>query len=245
MTNAFSSASGHPVEFQHPDTSAQEALLNPRTASDRTKKALVEAAIAVFGEKGYAASSTREIAKEASANIAAISYHFGGKEGLRDACAVYVVGMMHRAWVSRLTQITESMPNLTPDQAAEQLETMIELMASFVLLDNKARLIVRFMMRELAAPSSAMDEIYAHVMAPAHSMACTLWATASGWDADEERTKLEVLSIVSQLFYFRMAQDVILRRLDWDRITEPEARKMIDTFKFNLRAAVAKAREEG
>ena len=35
-----------------------------------------------FGEKGFAATSIREIAALAGSNIASISYHFGGKEGL-------------------------------------------------------------------------------------------------------------------------------------------------------------------
>ncbi|MBZ6075451.1 TetR/AcrR family transcriptional regulator [Microvirga puerhi] len=51
-------------------------------AADRTRQALLDAAIAVFSEKGYEGASVREITREAHANQAAITYHFGGKEGL-------------------------------------------------------------------------------------------------------------------------------------------------------------------
>ena len=48
------------------------------------------AGIRLFGAKGFEATSTREIASAANANIASIAYHFGGKEGLRLACAEMV-----------------------------------------------------------------------------------------------------------------------------------------------------------
>ena len=46
----------------------------------RTK--LLNAALKLFAEKGFAKTSTREIALAAEANIAAISYYFGDKAGL-------------------------------------------------------------------------------------------------------------------------------------------------------------------
>jgi AcrR family transcriptional regulator len=43
---------------------------------------LLHAALALFAAKGFAKTSTREIAQAAGANIAAISYYFGDKAGL-------------------------------------------------------------------------------------------------------------------------------------------------------------------
>jgi AcrR family transcriptional regulator len=50
--------------------------------SEATRKALIEAATAVFADKGYERGSVRLITQRAKANQAAIAYHFGGKEGL-------------------------------------------------------------------------------------------------------------------------------------------------------------------
>jgi AcrR family transcriptional regulator len=50
--------------------------------ADLTRDNLIEAAIAVFSTKGFEGGSVREITQAASANQAAINYHFGGKEGL-------------------------------------------------------------------------------------------------------------------------------------------------------------------
>jgi TetR/AcrR family transcriptional regulator, regulator of cefoperazone and chloramphenicol sensitivity len=55
------------------------------TATDKGERArtrlLLEAA-RIFSEKGYAKASTREICAAAGLNVAAIHYHFGGKDGL-------------------------------------------------------------------------------------------------------------------------------------------------------------------
>ncbi len=50
-----------------------------------TRLKLIETATSLFAKKGFAAVSVRELARAAGANVAAISYHFGGKEGLYQA----------------------------------------------------------------------------------------------------------------------------------------------------------------
>lgn len=47
-----------------------------------TQDCLLDAAEALFVEKGYAATSLRSIATRAEANLAATHYHFGSKQGL-------------------------------------------------------------------------------------------------------------------------------------------------------------------
>ena len=47
-----------------------------------TRERLLKAATDVFVERGYAAATVREICRRASANVAAVNYHFGSKERL-------------------------------------------------------------------------------------------------------------------------------------------------------------------
>lgn len=47
-----------------------------------TKERLLTAAIKIFAEKGFMASTVREICHEADVNVAAVNYHFGDKEQL-------------------------------------------------------------------------------------------------------------------------------------------------------------------
>ena len=53
--------------------------------ADRTRRALLEAALREFADKGLAGARTSEIAERAGVNKQLISYYFGGKQGLYDA----------------------------------------------------------------------------------------------------------------------------------------------------------------
>jgi AcrR family transcriptional regulator len=54
----------------------------PRSDGAEARHRLLHTALRLFAQKGFAKTSTREIAREAEVNISAISYYFGDKEGL-------------------------------------------------------------------------------------------------------------------------------------------------------------------
>ncbi|NLI96759.1 MAG: helix-turn-helix transcriptional regulator, partial [Synergistaceae bacterium] len=58
------------------------SLKGAQDLDDTVKERLLSAAGALFSQKGYDRTSVREIARAAGANAAAVSYYFGGKEGL-------------------------------------------------------------------------------------------------------------------------------------------------------------------
>jgi AcrR family transcriptional regulator len=58
----------------------------PRSDGEQSRERLLQAAMRLFGEQGFSKTSTREIAQAANANVAAISYYFGDKAGLYQAC---------------------------------------------------------------------------------------------------------------------------------------------------------------
>ena len=58
----------------------------PRQDTARTRKSLLTAASDIFAKRGYRDATIAEISERAGTNIAAVNYHFGGKEALyRDA----------------------------------------------------------------------------------------------------------------------------------------------------------------
>jgi AcrR family transcriptional regulator len=66
-----------------------EPALPPRAASRSgrdTRRALLDAATRLFAQRGYDGTSVRDIAEAAGVNLAMVSYHFSGKEGLYAAC---------------------------------------------------------------------------------------------------------------------------------------------------------------
>jgi AcrR family transcriptional regulator len=57
-------------------------MIGKHVSSKGTRTRLLQAAEALFVEHGYEAMSLRQITMQAGANIAAVNYHFGGKEAL-------------------------------------------------------------------------------------------------------------------------------------------------------------------
>lgn len=56
-----------------------------RLEDNNSKKRILNAAVKLFAQKGFDATSTREICKEAGVNLCMISYYFGGKQELYGA----------------------------------------------------------------------------------------------------------------------------------------------------------------
>lgn len=63
-------------------TSSPSTTKPLRSDGQEARNRLLDAALTLFADKGFAKTSTREIAQAAQANIASISYYFGDKNGL-------------------------------------------------------------------------------------------------------------------------------------------------------------------
>jgi AcrR family transcriptional regulator len=208
-------------------------------SAESTRAALIEAGLKLFGEKGYAATSTREIAAAAKANIGSIAYHFGGKEALRDACAQHIVTTVR----SVAEPVVIAAPQPADAQAAEeQLCAAIQRISGFLLARAETADFVRFILRELQYPTTALDIIYSGVFEPVHKLLCRFWATATGEEPEDESVKIAVFTMIGQLVYFRIGREAVMRRLDWAEVGPEETRKIADIVAINLRAAIAARR---
>lgn len=211
----------------------------PRRPGDATRAAIIDAALRAFGERGYDGASTRAIAADAGTNVASISYHFGGKEGLRTACARHVAA-----------QVADVMGAATPsprDPAAARatLIAMLRGLCHFLLLRPQAGLIAAFIMREMARPSAALDLIYDGAFETIHRRLCALWAGATGLDAESEGVRLAVFSMLGQILYFHLAGPIVRRRMDWGAITQAETEAIAATIERNLHARLDADAEAG
>ncbi|MFC3723809.1 CerR family C-terminal domain-containing protein [Neoaquamicrobium sediminum] len=208
-------------------------------SAESTRAALIEAGLKLFGEKGYAATSTREIAAKAEANIGSIAYHFGGKEALRDACAEHIVKT-----VRGFAEPAIMAAPLPADASAaeEQLCAAIQRISGFLLASPETAGFVRFILRELQYPTTALDIIYHGVFEPVHKLLCRFWATATGEDAESEDVKIAVFTMIGQLVYFRIGREAVMRRLNWAELGQDETQKITQAVAVNIKAAIAARR---
>ena len=208
---------------------------------DQTRLALIRAALTQFGRVGYDGATTRDIAAEAKANIGSIAYHFGGKEGLHEACARHIVDTMQELARPVLTALPDT-GSLQPDQAEALLRLALERMAGFVIGQPEAGAIVSFILRELDRPTAALDTVYTGVFEPVHRRFCEVWAAATGEDAESDATKIRVFTLIGQVVYFRIGREAVRRRMGWDRVGEAETAQVVEAAQANLAAILAASR---
>ena len=222
------------------DTQPNQRPSAPPPSAEQTRLALIRAALKLFGSKGFDGTSTREIAAAAKANIGSIAYHFGGKEGLRAACASFIVETIQGIAQQALRLDAEGPKGEAA--AVARLNTALERMVGFVVAAPEAGEIVQFLLRELAHPTAALDTIYKGVFEPVHRRLCEIWSEATGEEAESERTRLTVFTMIGQVVYFRIGRVAVLRRMGWDTIGPKEAAAIIAVAKDNL-AAMLSARK--
>lgn len=200
-----------------------------------TRRQLVSAALDLFARDGFEATSTRAIVARAGTNIASIAYHFGGKDGLRLACADAVA--------EAIGQVARALPAepaaLDKGRARAILRRLLRRIVTFLTVTPAAAGLVGFLLRELAEPESpVLERLYHTLVAPRHQALCALWAAATGADPDSEDTRIAVFSFVGQAAYFRLAAPVVQRRLGWDGYSRAGARAISRRLTANLDAVL-------
>ena len=207
-----------------------------------TREALIRAGLDLFGRHGFEASSIREIAQAAGVNSAGIAYHFGGKDGLRQACAEAIVATMRQ----RVFGAAATMPpldGLAPEAAVELLLAIIGRVTAFAAQAPESETIARFVVREMMEPSAAFETLYEGLVGPVHGQVCRLWAVATGMEPEAQETKLAVFATIGQVIYFRLARPAVMRRMGWKAIDTAESEAIAGVIGNNVRASIASLRE--
>ncbi|WP_440863937.1 transcriptional regulator CecR [Symbiopectobacterium purcellii] len=151
------------------------------TRGDQTKQRLLQAALEVFGEFGLQAATTRDIARRAGQNIAAITYHFHSKEGLYRAVASAIADEVAQIYLPLRTEITEYLqqPAGTPERYMAYLQKLV-LNFTRLMTSPETLHFSRFMSREQLSPTDAYPLMHERIIAPMHQLMTQLVAGYTG-----------------------------------------------------------------
>ncbi len=212
--------------------------------AEGTRQALIRAGLDLFGRNGFDATSTREIAQAAKVNSAGIAYHFGGKDGLRQACAEAIIARIQAVLLGGGPSVAMAVDPADRDMAAEQLLSLVDRMVAFLTTAPESELIARFVVREMLTPGPAFETIYGGLFEPVHRRVCQVWAAATGMAPEAPATRLAVFAAIGQVVYFRIARPAVTRRMGWDGVGPDEARAIADTVRRSVRASILACRGE-
>jgi len=123
--------------------------------SEPVPEKLLDAAEELFCEKGFDGTSVRDLTKAAGCNVAAVNYHFGGKDGL------YVE--MFRRQMRRLFQRHKELIDTLADNPDATLEDLVRgaITEPLKAIENKEKsaAVMKLLVREVLNQHVHKDEI--------------------------------------------------------------------------------------
>jgi AcrR family transcriptional regulator len=208
---------------------------------DGTRQRILDAALDLFGERGLTGTTVRDIAGRAKVNVAAISYHFGGKAELYRAVAQMVIGGIEARVRSRAASALDA-PPADPAAALAALETLVETVVDVIVGPPEMRRLARFVIREQMQPTAAFEVLFG-TMSRLHMAGCRLFGLAAGLDPESAETRLRVFLLLGQAIFLRIAEAAVLRRMQLDHYDDAFLATVKTALKQNLRAVVAAVRD--
>lgn len=187
---------------------------------EKTRDALLAAAMEVFGRAGYDSASNRAIADAADANQALIGYHFGGKRGLYLAVFEHIAEQMRQELVPRVESVQRDFASIEASdpqcrvRSVTAIETILYAMLD-VLARPESKTWARLVMREQQDPSDAFEILYERFMKRLLDALSRFAAVAEGVEEGTETTRLRAIFLVSQVLVFVMAPAVVGRYMGW------------------------------
>lgn len=196
---------------------------------DDTRQRLIDAAGAIFAEKGYEAASVRDICQQAQANIAAVNYHFGDKKSL------YVAAVRHAQSCADSENPEITWPEEMPP--VERLRAYILKMLELKLAVDKPAWHLGIMLREMALPTEACAAVVEDYVRPMANGMRAILLDLLGQDFPEEQGNMIGFSIVGQVLFYYVHQPVIRLLIGADAHDALSVQKLADHIaNFSLAA---------
>ncbi len=182
---------------------------------------LLDAALQLFAERGYAKTSTREIAKAANVNISAISYYFSDKAGL------------YRAVFNDPRTNPNVDPAIFEEEGANLRSVLMKMICTFIDPLKQGAMVetcMKLHFREMLEPTGLWMEEIDTVIKPSHDGLVRLlcrYLEISKADDDVHRLAISITGLVISL----MISGDVIQAIRPSLIARPKA---IDMFAGRL-----------
>ncbi|HPU51769.1 MAG TPA: CerR family C-terminal domain-containing protein [Burkholderiaceae bacterium] len=186
-----------PISRQPSPVAPAPVVQSPAAPSGRSdgdaRGRLLAAGLRLFAERGFKATSVRDLANEAGVNVAAISYHFG------DKAALYRELFRARAGLPVADDPTD-LPVRPLDQA---LRNFYRDFLEPLKRDHETALMIKLHYRELFEPTGAWQQVVEQQLRPRFSELTRLLLRELGLgrvDRDVHRAAVAMIGMAVHLF---------------------------------------------
>jgi len=183
---------------------------------EEARERILEAALKAFGTAGFKGATTRQIAEDAGVNLPALTYYFGGKEGLYRACAREIVGRYERRMLTLVAGAHADLrKGLKPNDARALLKQVMAALAAMMVGAEETEIWSAFVLREMAERGPAFAVLYDQLWAPGVDLTAGLISRAMGERTTSRAARVHALLLISSLSAFSTARPVALKYLNW------------------------------
>ncbi|WP_282396073.1 CerR family C-terminal domain-containing protein [Pseudomonas sp. PS01298] len=206
---------------------------------EETRARIVEAAVVIFGERGYDGASTRDIATAAGVNAPAIQYYFDGKEGVYLACVEHLITLLWRKMSETVEAAEQALADENTADAA-LIEVSLGILGAVVstIQDSPQTSAWRaFLDRHQAGlcPASATTAFDERFKARIARVIRLLIARLAGFALEDERTVIHSMALFTQGLAFRVQKPKLLEALKWTEVNVKEMELVRDVVLMQAR----------
>lgn len=172
---------------------------------------LLDAAELLFAERGFDSVSLREITSKAGANVAAVNYHFGGKENLINA-------VMGRHAMPINAERIELLDGLLSRKKKPTVREVVDaflrpLMTRILAEKQRQKLFAKFMGRMMGEGASGLpEELLPHFQEMARKVVAAFQAAVPGLSEEQAYFRLK--------FCFAVMADAMMQDEAFQQISE-------------------------
>jgi len=202
-----------------------------------SKNKLLHTAFELFALRGLDGVSTREIVKKAGCNIHAISYYFGGKEGLYKAVLDYVAecGKEESRAYLHFEDYCNALPSLDKKQSLDLLLRICDDLIDFGFA-NKNMYIGLMLTREEFAPSKYNKRFLEKLKSPMQGFITNCVAKITGLKEKEPENIFLCYMLMSQVLCFGRGKNFLLKFLNMKNIPPQTVNLVKQMVRINVKA---------
>jgi TetR/AcrR family transcriptional regulator, regulator of cefoperazone and chloramphenicol sensitivity len=193
--------------------------LDPRAAETRAR--ILETSLRLFAEHGFKGVSVRDISAAAAVNVAAVSYHFGSKQGLYRTIFETVLDEDEGRFSAQMTEVESLLGQAGSDPARLRMALeglaggLVERIASF----PDFRWFSVLLARELAFPGELFELIYQRRAEPVLRLLARAVGLAQGLPADSAAARFTANLLYGQIGHLVFSRPILWRQVGWDQYT--------------------------
>ncbi len=208
------------------------------SSREESKNRLIEAGVELFSKYSFEGTSTRMLAEKAGVNLASISYHFGGKEGLYIATVQRIVRQIQAKIAPGFELVNAELGknDLSKRDCFKLICQMLETVMRTMLSSPEARFWQGIILSEQREPTGAFDLMYEQLFSPLKKTLSHLVGLILETSPTSQKVILMVATIISQVIIFRVARETLVRALNWKGYTGKEIGAILKVVLENVRS---------